>query len=89
MLGALFATLLLVIVFAANLSFLIEFTISSGAVVARFLSWALPERFLYWAVPDGGGPAAVLLIAVSAWLQLSVAIGAATYFFLGISRQSR
>ncbi len=80
--GSVLATMVLAIVFLSGASSLINVVILSGAPLAAILEHVIPDAFWYWAVNDGGGPAAILLFLISAWLQFALLFFLLSVWFL-------
>jgi hypothetical protein len=47
-----------------------------------FLNWNVPGDFWYWLAPEGGGPATVLILIISAWVQLTILFAVLGYFIM-------
>ena len=80
--GAFLSACLLSLIYALQYSALTVIFIFSTTPTASLLFWVLPDAFVYWLVPEGGGPAAMLLITFSAWLQYMLVFAVLTYIFL-------
>jgi hypothetical protein len=70
-------------VFLSGSSTLIGLVVLSGAPLASILAHVIPDAFVYWATDgEGGGPAAVLLFLISAWLQFALLFFLLSVWFL-------
>jgi hypothetical protein len=68
-LSMIFAAVPFVLVFLSGSGRLIGWVILSGTPFATILELLIPDAFWDWAVDDRGGTAAILLFAMSAYLQ--------------------
>lgn len=60
--------------------YLLSAYVISGIPLGSILSAVVPDSFVYWLVPDGGGPAAVGIFFVSAFIQSIIVLTIAFYF---------
>jgi hypothetical protein len=82
MVGTVLSACLFLLIYTLQYRALTDTFLRSGTAMASLLFWALPDAFVYWLVPEGGGPAAVLIIAFSVWLQCMLFFSALAYVFL-------
>ena len=76
------AAVVLAVVFLSGASGLISAVVLSGAPLASVLEYVIPDAFWYWAVNDAGGPSAILLFLISAWLQFALLFFLLSAWFL-------
>lgn len=53
--------------------------ILSGTLFSYVLFAVVPSSFIYWLAPEGGGPAALGILLISAFIQSTVVIAVAHY----------
>ena len=62
--------------------------ITPAAILVPVIGSLIPSKVVYWLIPDGGGPAGVLLIMISAFFFWTMVFGVAHFAWLSL-RQRR
>jgi len=58
--------------------------ITPAAILVPVIGSLIPSKVVYWLVPDGGGPAGLLLIMISAFFFWTIVFGVVHFSWLSL-----